>query len=1112
MLLHSQDITLNDTYVRDVKQWNYECHTVEGIQYNNIKGLSPYQHSWVDGLDLTSGKNVTVNGSFTLGNDDTFASGHYNPSDGFPQSRKDFAEALKDKDGSVDTSALGLSEEYLNLAAAAGVYNHDRLEWDTDDSENIVLNNSLGWTPCANSIRLGHSTRWKKNPDGSLGSFQLKSYRFHNFNSVLVEGYTSNSGGGDAIRVQNGNLHSTPNYESLVFENCSFAGNHGANAVVPINGYIADYNPDEVQLKNCWFKDPSKAFWFSNAKKLLLEDIYLDGKLVTYSSQMLDLRIEDNIGEMVFTAAGQPVAENHLPVFTEPTGEILAYGKKPIAFFVKAEDEDPGDVVTYGDADLAETPGASFDKETGKFSWTPGEEMAGNSYKVIFTAYDRSGHMVSHAVTIRVALSGGVEERFPVAEDAHVQSWGSENTKNYGNEIFLTMKLAGDGLLGEVGKPGDGKLVFLKFDLSKLKEKQGKFQKAYLSLAYVACRSNPGDNTENRLKAAAVDDSSWKEGEITWDNKPAFTVAGEGEMEVSQPYQLGSVYQDKPGAGFSVDGTQIRTDITGFVREALEAGKDSLTLAVNGSNDVEHYFVSKEGAMGTDGNGAGKYSNATEDMAPSIVLVLPQEPMITGPEGICLQEGYAAAETGNFTILGMEDPVVSLSGNTGGGKITWDNATNQLRIAEGLEKGTYAVTLTATGDGGKSSSCVFTLTVAEDVKKELRTLYQAKKDMAQGRHTAASWERFRDALAAAGHVLEQPDATAQQAQEAVSRLTAAESGLITLEAVQQEALKDYALEEGSQTCYTAESWDAYWAAYQTAKNLPSGFAESQLEEAVNALQKAYQGLEKSRPEPPVKVEKVTVTGSIQKIAKGKRVRLQAAVAPANAENKDIVWESSDRDVAAVDSKGLVTAKAKGKATIRARAKDGSQARGSYRITVVDGAVKKIALKSGIKKLAAGKKATVRAAISVIGKDANKTLAWSSSNSKYASVNAKGIVTAKRAGAGKTVTIVAKATDGSGKKASIKVKILKDSVSKITLKCGKKALKAGEKASVKATVKVTGKTANKTLKWSVSNKKYASVNAKGVVTAKKAGKGKSVTVSAQATDGSGKKGKIKIKIK
>ena len=49
-------------------------------------------------------------------------------------------------------------------------------------------------------------------------------------------------------------------------------------------------------------------------------------------------------------------------------------------------------------------------------------------------------------------------------------------------------------------------------------------------------------------------------------------------------------------------------------------------------------------------------------------------------------------------------------------------------------------------------------------------------------------------------------------------------------------------------------------------------------------------------------------------------------------------------------------------------------------------------------------------------------------------------------------------------------------------------------------------------WSVSNKKYATVNAKGVVSTKKAGKGKTVTVTAKATDGSGKKASIKLKIK
>ena len=149
MLVHSQNITFNDTYVRDVKQWNWECHTVQNVTYNNIKGLTPFQHSWVDGLDLTSGKNITVNGAITMGNDDTFAAGHFNPSDGFPNS------ALKGKDLSA------LTETEKNIAAAAGIYNNDRLQWDQDDSENCTVNNTLGWSTFANAVRLGHNTKWK---------------------------------------------------------------------------------------------------------------------------------------------------------------------------------------------------------------------------------------------------------------------------------------------------------------------------------------------------------------------------------------------------------------------------------------------------------------------------------------------------------------------------------------------------------------------------------------------------------------------------------------------------------------------------------------------------------------------------------------------------------------------------------------------------------------------------------------------------------------------------------------------------------------------------------------------------------------------------------------
>ena len=58
----------------------------------------------------------------------------------------------------------------------------------------------------------------------------------------------------------------------------------------------------------------------------------------------------------------------------------------------------------------------------------------------------------------------------------------------------------------------------------------------------------------------------------------------------------------------------------------------------------------------------------------------------------------------------------------------------------------------------------------------------------------------------------------------------------------------------------------------------------------------------------------------------------------------------------------------------------------------------------------------------VGKGGSKALKWSSSNKKYATVTSKGVVSTKKAGKGKIVTITAKAKDGSGKKASVKIRI------------------------------------------------------------------------------------------
>lgn len=173
-------------------------------------------------------------------------------------------------------------------------------------------------------------------------------------------------------------------------------------------------------------------------------------------------------------------------------------------------------------------------------------------------------------------------------------------------------------------------------------------------------------------------------------------------------------------------------------------------------------------------------------------------------------------------------------------------------------------------------------------------------------------------------------------------------------------------------------------------------------------------------------------------------------------------------------------------------------------------VKKVVISGISKKIAAGKKIQLTAKVTPANAS-NKAVKWTTSNKKYASVTSKGKVTVKKAGIGKTVTITAKAKDGSGKKATYKIKIMKNAVKKINL-TAKKSVKAGKKVTVKASVKTTGKNANKTLKWSTTNKKYATVTSKGKVTTKKSGKGKTVKITAKATDGSGKKKTIKIKIK
>lgn len=311
-----------------------------------------------------------------------------------------------------------------------------------------------------------------------------------------------------------------------------------------------------------------------------------------------------------------------------------------------------------------------------------------------------------------------------MSEDAHIQSWKTEKELNFGGTLYLTAMNTKKGEMGENGSTStsdttDGKIIFLKFDLSQMKEQKDAFDKAQLCLTYVTLRKDTDKNKDDNLKVAVLEDVSWTEGNgdskgnsdggITWNTKPSFTVDA-STVKTSESYNLGAAFQDKPGSGYAVNGARVKVDITDIVKEALDANKESLSLVVNEANGYEHYFVSKEGA------GESGYTSAAPDMAPSIQLNIPTAIDLEGPCEMTLTEGYAAAETQSFALKGGSGPYhVTLSGNTGDGKITWDADTNQIKIAEGLTKGVYEVTVTSVSsqDASVEKSVTFTLTVEE---------------------------------------------------------------------------------------------------------------------------------------------------------------------------------------------------------------------------------------------------------------------------------------------------------------------------------------------------------------------------------------------------------------
>ena len=132
---------------------------------------------------------------------------------------------------------------------------------------------------------------------------------------------------------------------------------------------------------------------------------------------------------------------------------------------------------------------------------------------------------------------------------------------------------------------------------------------------------------------------------------------------------------------------------------------------------------------------------------------------------------------------------------------------------------------------------------------------------------------------------------------------------------------------------------------------------------------------------------------------------------------------------------------------------------------------------------------------------DKVKSWKSSNKKVATVNSKGKITAKKAGTA-TITVTTK----KGAKATVKVTVQKKAVKCTKLTADKKKLTLKVKKSYQLKVTKTPVTTLEKVTYQSSNKKVATVNSKGKITAKKAGKA-TITIKC------GKKSvKVKVTVK
>ncbi|MGL1885147.1 MAG: Ig-like domain-containing protein [Reichenbachiella sp.] len=244
--------------------------------------------------------------------------------------------------------------------------------------------------------------------------------------------------------------------------------------------------------------------------------------------------------------------------------------------------------------------------------------------------------------------------------------------------------------------------------------------------------------------------------------------------------------------------------------------------------------------------------------------------------------------------------------------------------------------------------------------------------------------------------------------------------------------------------------------------------------------------------PDVPVAGVSLSAPVLDVLVGNTLAFTEAVAPSNASNKNVTWESSNTSVATVDANGLVTGLTEGSTDISVVTEDGNFVATNTISVSVPVDPESVSIDFASLSLHVGDTQILTETV-LPANAVDKTVSWSSSNEAVATVDANGVVSAVSIGSA-DITVT---TNTGAKTSAISVSVDPIAVTGVALDQSSITLVLNGSAQLVETVSPANAT-NQDVSWSSSNPSVVSVDNNGLVSALGTGTA-TITVS---TDDSG----------